>query len=120
MKRYSEEEKAMWVEDWKGSGQRLNIYAKANGLNPQTLRNWAAESVPAGDFVEILPAVQEKLSFMPEILIEKGDIRIHIPLAINRNDLGTVHPAVCDGPEELGIVRLPRWRTEFLSFVLAH
>jgi hypothetical protein len=90
MKRYSEEEKMMWVEDWKGSGQRLSVYAKANGLNTQTLRNWAAEPVPAGDFVEILPAVQEKLGYMPEILIEKGDIKIHIPIAINRNDLRTV------------------------------
>jgi hypothetical protein len=88
MKRYSEEEKAMWVEDWQGSGQGISAYAKANGLNPQTLRNWAAE--PGGDFVELRPAVQERRSYMPEILIEKGDIKIHVPLAISRNDLSTV------------------------------
>jgi hypothetical protein len=89
MKRYSEEEKTMWVEDWRGSGQRMSVYAKANGLNAQTLRNWA-EPVSPEDFVEILPPVQEKRPRMPEILIEKGDIKIHIPLMINRNDLQTV------------------------------
>jgi transposase-like protein len=39
MKKYSEEEKAMWLEDWKADGKSLGAYAKANGLNPQTLRN---------------------------------------------------------------------------------
>jgi hypothetical protein len=90
MKRCSEEEKEMWVEDWRGSGKSLSIYAKANGLNVQTLRNWAAEPVTAVDFVEILPPVQEKRTRIPEILIEKGEIKIHLPLDINRNDLKTV------------------------------
>jgi hypothetical protein len=90
MKRYSAEEKAMWVEDWKGSGQSLSGYAKANGLIPQTFKKWITEGEADPGFVEISPVVPERRPYIPEILIEKGDIKIHIPIAINRNDLQTV------------------------------
>jgi transposase-like protein len=90
MKRRSEEEKMMWVEDWKGSGQSLSGYAKANGLIPQTFKKWVMEGEADQGFVEVRPAVEERQPYIPEILIEKGDIKIHIPLAINRNDLQTV------------------------------
>jgi hypothetical protein len=36
MKRYCAEERAMWLEDWKGSGKSVWKYSKANNLNPQT------------------------------------------------------------------------------------
>jgi hypothetical protein len=35
---YSGEEKAMWLEDWRGSGKSAWSYAKANGLNPKPRR----------------------------------------------------------------------------------
>jgi hypothetical protein len=90
MKRYSEEEKRMWVEDWKGSGTSQYAYAKANGLNPTTLKNWAREAeVPQG-FVEVTPQLPVPMGYTPEILIEKGDIKVHIPVAINRQDLRAV------------------------------
>jgi hypothetical protein len=90
MKRCSEEEKKMWVEDWRGSGTSLNAYARANGLNVQTLKKWAAEPEKAPGFVEISSKIQEKPPCVPEILIEKGDIKIHLPLAITGNDLRAV------------------------------
>ena len=34
--KYSVEEKAMWLEDWKQSGKSKWGYAKENGLNTQT------------------------------------------------------------------------------------
>jgi len=37
--KYSEEERAMWLEDWRQSGKNAWAYAKANGLNPQTFAN---------------------------------------------------------------------------------
>jgi hypothetical protein len=43
-----------------------------------------------GDFIEISSLVQEKPEFVPEILIEKGKLKIHLPLAINWNDLRAV------------------------------
>jgi transposase-like protein len=88
--KYSEEEKAMWVEDWKGSGMKAWAYAKANGLNPQTFSKWTAGPEKERGFVEISAVIQEKPAVSPEILIEKGDIKIHLPLAINRNDLRMV------------------------------
>jgi transposase-like protein len=90
MKRYSEEEKEMWVEDWKESGMSLAAYARSNELNGQSLRNWTKEKRGQHNFVEITPAVERSIASMPEILIEKGDVRIHIPIAIDRNDLRTV------------------------------
>jgi hypothetical protein len=90
MKKYGDEEKEMWVEDWKGSGKSLWVYAKENGLNPQTFRKWTEGREKAEGFVELNPFSQEKPVCIPEIFIEKGDIRIHISVAINRNDLRAV------------------------------
>jgi hypothetical protein len=90
MKKYSEEEKAMWVEDWGTSGKSLSAYAKANGLNPQSLRNWEKAAAVPQNFVEVKAPLPESMRYMPEILIEKGDVRIHIPVSINRNELRAV------------------------------
>jgi transposase-like protein len=90
MKRYSEEEKEMWAEDWKESGKSLTVYAKANGLKPQSLKSWTKAQTKQGGFIELIPAEDRSASAAAEILIEKGDIKIHIPIAINRNDLRTV------------------------------
>jgi hypothetical protein len=90
MKRYSEEEKRMWVEDWKQSGKSRYPYAKKNGLNPGTLKNWVREAEGPPDFVEIKPQMPEPMGYVPEILIEKGEIKVHLPVAINRQDLRTV------------------------------
>jgi len=52
--KYSEEEKAMCLEDWQQNGQNAWAYAKANGLNPQTFAKWTktgAEEKPC--FVEV-------------------------------------------------------------------
>jgi hypothetical protein len=51
-----------------------------------TFRNWTKESAEEPVFVEI-PA---PIGVASEILIERGELRIHIPLAINRNDLRLV------------------------------
>jgi hypothetical protein len=87
MKRRSAEEKAMWVEDWKQSGTSVGTYAKANGLNPVTFRNWTKETAEEPGFVEITSPIPVPIGVAPEILIERGEMRIHIPLGINRNDL---------------------------------
>ena len=95
--RYSEEEKTMWLEDWKSSGKSAWIYAKENGLNLQTFINWTkAGNETEQNFVEV-PAVstanaaEVKPSMgISEILIEKGDVKIYIPLVINHNQLRVV------------------------------
>jgi hypothetical protein len=40
--------------------------------------------------VEISPELKDAARYVPEILIEKGNIKIHIPIVINRNDLQAV------------------------------
>jgi transposase-like protein len=95
MKKYSAEEREMWVEDWRQSGASIWAYAKANGLSPMTLKNWAQRSegapeTPAPRFVEVRPPASEQHERTAEILIEKGDVKIHIPLAINRGELRAV------------------------------
>jgi hypothetical protein len=93
---YSKEEKTMWLDDWRQSGKSAWAYAKANGLNLQTFKNWTRnESEEKQCFVEVtsnpvgLPVIKP-VTNMPEILIEKGDVKIHIPLLIDRMELRAV------------------------------
>ena len=87
----SKEEKELWVEDWRESGKSAWSYAKANGLNPQTFVNWTKthkETEPY--FVEVNAPIMAPHQQTPEILIEKGDVTIHIPLNLGRNELRAV------------------------------
>jgi len=85
---YSKEEKAMWLEDWRQSGKSAWAYAKASGLNQQTFVNWTKAAAAAKPcFVEVpVPAMPAAA----EILIEKGDVKIHIPLAVGESGLRAV------------------------------
>ena len=86
--KFNEEEKAMWLEDWKRSGKSAWTYAKASGLNPQTFMRWTkAEAEEKPCLVEIPAQVISTARETPEILIEKGDVRIHIPLAAGYAEL---------------------------------
>ena len=87
--RFSKEEKRMWLDDWKQSNMSAWAYAKENGLSPQTFFNWTkSKNEKESCFIEV-PAqvIQHMPQAVPEILIEKGDVKIHIPLAIGGNEL---------------------------------
>ena len=87
---YSTEEKAMWVEDWRRSGKKAWTYARENGLIPQTFVGWAKKGARAAiGFVEIPNKVKPQIQ-AAGIIIEKGDIRIHIPLGVSGSELRTV------------------------------
>ena len=89
--KFSEEEKAMWLEDWRESGKSPWAYAKANGLNPQTFVKWTktqTETRPC--FVELPVPVMPSTHCEPEILIEKGEVKIHIPLISGNRKLRAV------------------------------
>src|SRR5215469_1325729 len=87
---YSKEEKAMWLEDWKASGKKPWIYAKENGLIPQTFVGWTKKMAQAvSGFVEIRPQVLPKMQGAM-MLIEKGGARIHIPLDLSSDRLRMV------------------------------
>ena len=88
--RYSEEEKEMWLEDWRQSGKSAWAYAKENSLNPRTFIKWSKPYKESKhSFVEVsarlMPQKHDR-----EILIEKGDVKIHIPLYLNGIELRAV------------------------------
>jgi len=81
--KFSKEEKAMWLSDWKQSGKKAWAYAKENGLIPQTFCSWAkSDAKKASGFVEIPVHVKPKPEQPQEIVVEKGDMRIRIPLSV--------------------------------------
>jgi len=93
---YTAEEKEMWLEDWKQSGKGAWTYAKENGLVPQTFCGWIKkESRKRNSFIEIHTKAIVPTSV---IIIEKEDIKIHLPLGMSREVLRTVI-------EELGLVQ---------------
>jgi len=87
-KHYSEEEKTMWLEDWQTSKKSPWIYAKENGLTPQTFVNWTKQKEKKkSGFVEISKSLSVPPLRNQEILIEKGELKIHIPLEPVLNEL---------------------------------
>ena len=94
---YSKEEKAMWIEDWLKSGKSAWAYAKENGLLPQTFTKWTkakAESKPC--FVPVPAQVLKPLEYPQEILIEKGEVKIHIPLCVAGKELHAIFKALAE------------------------
>ena len=68
--KYSEEEKAMWLEDWRQSGKSAWAYAKANGMSPQTFAKWTKTGEKEKPcFVELPAPVTAGRHSEPEILI---------------------------------------------------
>jgi transposase-like protein len=95
--RFSKEEKAMWLEDWEKSGKSAWTYAKENGIAPQTFVNWTKKGKEGREyFVEvptrIIPSMQAE--YAKEILVEKGEVKIHIPLTIGCNELRAIFGAI--------------------------
>jgi len=90
--KFSKEEKAKWLENWRASGKRAWLYAKENGLCPQTFLKWTKERNGIEScFVEVPGRELSTLIHDPsEILIEKGEVKIHVPLALGCNGLRMV------------------------------
>ena len=83
----SKEEKAKWIEDWKRSGKSAWRYAKENDIIPQTFARWVKlEQEDKRSFVEIVVPNEKQTERQHEILIEKGDIKIHIPVSVWAED----------------------------------
>ena len=85
---YSKEEKAKFLEGWKRSGKSASAYAKENGLVQQTLSRWAkTEPGPKPGFVEVKTKIIPPSPYEMELLVEKGKLKIHIPLCLGSNEL---------------------------------
>ena len=94
--KFSKEEKMMWVADWKQSGKSAWAYAKMNGLNQQTFTKWTKFKQQEEQCLVEIPSVlstervMKSAVSLPEILIERGHLKIHIPLVINHSDLRAI------------------------------
>jgi len=88
---FSKEEKARILERWRQSGKSISAYVKENGLIRWTFTKWLkAEREEKPCFVEVPAQVLQPPLQMAEIVIEKGDIKIHVPLGIGREGLRSV------------------------------
>jgi hypothetical protein len=89
MQQYSAEEKAKWLESWKGSGKSIWAFAAENGIKGQTFSKWVKkEAIGKQAFVEIRG---EKAAPGPfGILIEKSGIKIYLPLGMRGNEIRAV------------------------------
>jgi transposase-like protein len=93
--KFSEEEKSMWISDWQESGKSAWSYAKANGLNPQTFKKWTKPKTESQvGFVEVPATITQVQQSTDEILIERGDVKIHIPVSIGSMELRTIFSAL--------------------------
>jgi len=89
--KYSEEEKTMWLDDWRQSGMSAWAYAKGNKLNLQTFKKWTKEKAEVKPcFVEVPMSIMPSPTRTLEILIERGDVKIHIPVDIGQRELRLV------------------------------
>ena len=93
--RFSEKEKAMRLEDWRRSGKSAWAYAKENGLCPQTFGRWTkTKSKSSNGFVELPKELILPHQHYNKILIEKGEMKIHIPLTLGCSELRTIFSAL--------------------------
>ena len=88
---YSKEEKVKCLEDWKLSGKSISAYTKENGIVRWTFTKWLkAHRNSKQCFVEITTPPIQVSSGTARILIEKGDIKIHVPLGSGCHELRTI------------------------------
>ena len=80
----SEKEKMKWIEGWRGSCKKAWSYARENGLIPQTFCNWVkkAEENKLTGFVEVPKQLISATGQTQEIVIETGELKVHIPLTV--------------------------------------
>jgi len=88
---YSKEEKAKCLEDWRLSGKSISAFTKENGIVRWTFTKWLnAHRNSKQSFVEIpAPAIQVS-SGTAQILIEKGDMKIHVPVGLSSPELRVI------------------------------
>jgi hypothetical protein len=92
---FSKEEKIMWLEDWQKSGKQAWSYAKENGLCPQTFTRWTKVK-PQNNccFVEVSTKLKKPPEYAQQILIEKADLKIHVPLLPGSEQLRLIFNAL--------------------------
>ena len=89
--KFSVEEKARLLEGWKKSGKSISSYVRENGLVRWTFTKWLkAERDAKPCFVEVKPQAMPSAPRATEMLVEKRDLKIHVPLGLGRDELRAV------------------------------
>ena len=91
--RFSTEERARLLGEWRESGKSISAYVREKGLVRWTFTKWLkAEKESKPCFVEVQAPVKVAAAHAQpqEILIEKGEIKIHIPLCVWAQGSGAV------------------------------
>jgi len=89
--RFSKEEKEKLLEEWKLSGKSAWSFAREKTLCQQTFAKWVrTEKERKNGFVQIAAQKMSASRNSAEILIEKGDMKIHVPLNISSNEITTL------------------------------
>ena len=89
--RVGKEQKALWLEEWRRSGKSARAFAKEKGLNQETFRRWIKPKPKSkSGFVEVKPQAMPSAPRATEMLVEKGDLKIHIPLNLGRDELRAI------------------------------
>jgi transposase-like protein len=88
---YSAEKKAELLKGWKSSGKSISRYVKEQGLVRRTFTKWIkADRDTQCRFVEVPAHVLRPAGQAAELLIEKGDIKVHLPLGMDSGEIQAV------------------------------
>jgi len=95
-KRYTKREQQEHLENWEEGGMSKNAYAIASGISPRTFIGWTwrteKPTKKKQNFVEIKKAM---LVDPPrDMVIERGDITIRLPLTVGMKEMQTVFMAL--------------------------
>lgn len=94
-RKYSREEKDALTAEWQTSGTSRNAFAQQHGLSTQTFINWTKENRAAEKkFVEL--PVREKNGAGESLTVEKGSIRIILPLHTETAELNRIIGILAD------------------------
>jgi transposase-like protein len=89
-RRYSREEKDALMVEWQTAGRSRSAFAQQHGLNTQTFINWTKENRTAEQkFVE-LPVRENTDTGERRLTVEKGSIRIILPLHTETAELSRI------------------------------
>jgi hypothetical protein len=93
--RFSKEEKAIWLSKWRKSKKKAWTFARENNLSPQTFLKWTkVETKSKPDFVQVPSTIIQPLQAVQELVIEKDEMKIHIPVSIEYNALCVIFTAL--------------------------
>ena len=78
-RKYSREEKEAFTAEWQEAGINRTAFARTHGINIQTFMNWTkGNKAESRKFVQL--ALPCKCKEDGQIIIEKGNMRILLPL----------------------------------------